>query len=334
MSENPQQEAPRPTLRSELATLVDERGRWQQEALKALNPETWATWFAARLDGRDPYFPYDREEFPAGAADLFRQLFRENKDLDTEAAAEGLARYLESLDPATQAGVKLRQAMDLVMRLRARLVMRVRTRETSARSELRRILRGWIEQRVILEGREALDDPEEPTPLHRVAMFALIALQKQDDESDRDVWEAWLDDERFAEVAFSGLAVSVRSLPEGKLKAFLDLVDRAERKIFIRPSLEALFVGRDRTTVINYLWDEVQGREQPEQDWDRLRKRLDRVADLSSFRMMNIRRRSPGLHRPSASAVQKTRSWIWDEDFSFIQRAPMRPEEGVLALAE
>ena len=79
MSENPQQDAPRPTLRSELATLVDERGRWQQEALKALNPETWATWFAARLDGRDPYFPYDREEFPAGAADLFRQFFRENK---------------------------------------------------------------------------------------------------------------------------------------------------------------------------------------------------------------------------------------------------------------
>ena len=155
MSENPQQDAPRPTLRSELATLVDERGRWQEEALQALNPETWATWFAARLDGRDPYFPYDREEFPAGAADLFRQLFRENKDLDTEAAAEGLARYLESLDPATQAGVKLRQAMDLVMRVRAR--------ETSARSELRRILRGWIEQRVILEGRGALDDPEEPT---------------------------------------------------------------------------------------------------------------------------------------------------------------------------
>ena len=326
MSENPQQDAPRPTLRSELATLVDERGRWQEEALKALNPETWATWFAARLDGRDPYFPYDREEFPAGAADLFRQLFRENKDLDTEAAAEGLARCLDNLDPATEAGIKLRRAMDLVMRVRAR--------ETSARSELRRILRGWIEQRVILEGREALDDPEEPTPLHRVAMFALIALQKQDDESDPDVWQAWLDDERFAEVAFSGLAVSVRSLPKGKLKAFLDLVDRAERKIFIRPSLEALFVGRDRTTVINYLWDEVKDREQPEQDWQRLRKRLDRVADLSSFRMMNIRRRSPGFQRPRASAVQKTRSSTWTVDFSCIPRAPMRPEEGVPAPAQ
>ena len=73
----------------------------------------------------------------------------------------------------------------------------------------------------------------------------------------------------------------------------------------------------------------MQGREQPEEDWDRLRKRLDRVADLSSFRLMMIRRRSHG-----PGAVQETQPRIWDEDFSFIQRAPMRPEEGVLALAE
>ena len=86
----------------------------------------------------------------------------------------------------------------------------------------------------------------------------------------------------------------------------IDLVDRAERKIFIRPSLEALFVGRDRTTVINYLWAEVQGREQPEQDWQRLRKRLDRVADLSSFRMMR-RRHSLGL----PSAVPETWPSTW-----------------------
>ena len=78
----------------------------------------------------------------------------------------------------------------------------------------------------------------------------------------------------------------------------------------------------------------MQGREQPEQDWQRLRKRLDRVAYLSSFLMMNIRRRSPGAQRPGSSAVQGTLPRIWDEDFSFIPRAPMRREEGVLALAQ
>ncbi|MFB3131598.1 MAG: hypothetical protein ACE10K_03665, partial [Rhodothermales bacterium] len=89
-----------------------------------------------------------------------------------------------------------------------------------------------------------------------------------------------------------------------------------------------------RTTVINYLWDEVKGREQPKEDWERLRKRMDRVADLSSFRMMNIRRRSPGFQRPSASAVQETWPSTWTVDFSCIPRAPMRPEEGVPALAQ
>jgi len=297
-------------LRDRLARLVDTDGSWNEDAVVDLSANEWRRWFSLRLQGKDPYFGYDRDEFPDGASLLFRDLFRDLPALNTTEAAEGLFWYLRSHEDglATLPGIQLREALDLVMRIRPR---HLSDEEGSPRENLRDLLRRWIggtdecPDSLLLEGRAGSDDePVGPKTLHRRCLFALTTLQKQRDESDFDVWTRWFDEMEFASAAFSGMGLSVsestlqqREGPPagwvGRLFEYAVEIENAGGSINLRYPLESLYAGDlDRETLKWYFWDEVCAMYEPERRWKELRDDLLQHTDAFLISYANMQRRS------------------------------------------
>ena len=297
-------------LRDRLARLVDSDGSWSKDAAADLSANEWRRWFALRLQGKDPYFGYDRDEFPDGASLLFRDLFRDLPSLDTTEAAEGLYWYLRSLEDqfATHPGIQLRVAIDLVSRVRPRHL----PEDSSSRQDLRDLLRRWIggtdeyPESLLLEGRTDPDDESvSPKTLHRRCLFALATLQRQRNEDDFDVWTRWFDEMEFASAAFSGMGLSVsestlrqrEDAPAewvARLFEYAHAIEEAGGSINLRYPLESLYAGDlDRETLKWYFWDEVHAMDNPEQRWKALKNDLLQRTDahLISYTSMQHRTR-------------------------------------------
>lgn len=273
--------------------LLNEEGEWKKSAVQDLAPKHWAQWFKARLAGQDPFFSYGRDEQGSGTSNLFRRLFQELSDLDTTKAARGLCWYLRSLteDLPDIPGARLRQALDLVMRVRAR---ELTEGESPPRDELRALLRDWIQNEYILEGREEGEDPISPVVLHRRALFALVVLQRPGDERDHDIWEQWFEYPQFASAAFSGMALSASDHPpHGWLRQLLEYKEAIEAEggnMILQYPLETLFMDeRDPKKAERYLWREVNEFDNPEEEWERIRTLLDRVDFLHSYPVLRAR---------------------------------------------
>lgn len=302
---------PKTVDRSTLARLKNPEGTWQDEIVEALSAGTWARWFMNRIEGEDPYFPYRRGEYPQGANDLFFNLFRNLPKLDTEPASEGLGIYLRYLhwhhcsdDLEDPPGVEVQQALELLLAVRAR--------DTRARPVLRRVLRDFICNGLLLN-REAEDHPHAvpAVDLHRDALVALSVLQRRGDTSDWDVWNAHRTenafaerydapfDPRFALTAFSGITLSTPTpsdLPDGMVKDLFRLLDEADQTLRPRHSLEALFVDRadQRQQVFAYLWDEIGQLPDSEAKWRRVRELLDRFpGSVPRYDRMKRRSKTP-----------------------------------------
>ena len=308
---------------SYLAGLLKADGSWDFSAVQELGTGAWAEWFRTRIDGCDPYFGYDREDYATHPANLFRALFDALDDLNTADAAQGLAWYLNSLDPSTEDGTSLREAIDLVLH--------VRPRYTSARDDLRTALRDWIGS----PGNSALLDRDEdrvmPETLLRKALFALAALQfpggrgpngEQNDESDIETFRNWLNHQDVAEAAFSGLGLALPSTPDDSVvHDFLSLCEEED----IRPKypLETLFIDRpDRHQEIRtYLWTEAERSDDPEERWDQLRTWLNDEFYLPSYRLMETRRdQYADLSAPEeASPSSEVQGPSWTENYDDVR---------------
>lgn len=294
--------------RDTLAQLKDEEGRWKKSSVQDLSSGEWTEWFMSRLQGEDPYFPYQRGEYPQGANNLFFNLFRKLPELDTELASDGLCFYLRHL--------KLRHELDerdvppsIEVQQALELLLAVRARDTQARQVLRNVLRDFIRNDLLLN-RETEEDPHTvPTAdLHRDALVALSVLQRRGDTEDWDVWNAhrtenaFADehdaefDPRFALTAFSGIALSAPTpsdLPEGMVTDLLRLVDERDQTLRPRHSLEALFVDRSkqRNKIFAYLWDEIDRLPHSEERWERIRELLCRFPEgVPPYYLMEKRR--------------------------------------------
>lgn len=293
---------------STLARLKDAEGMWQEETVKALSAGTWARWFMNRIEGEDPYFPYRRGDYPQGTNDLFFNLFQNLSELDTEPASEGLAIYLRYLhwrhrsnDLETPPSIEVQQALNLLLA--------VRPRDTRARSVLRRVLRDFICDGLLLNREEEEQSYAVPiADLHREALVAISVLQKRGDMRDWDVWEthrtenAFTEqydarfDPRFALTAFSGIALSASApsdLPNDMVIDLFRLLDEVEQTLRPRHSLEALFVDRpdQQQQVFAYLWDEIDRLPDSEEKWDWVRDLLDRFpGSVPSYPLMAKRR--------------------------------------------
>lgn len=280
-------------LPSRLPNLLAEDGSWDSSAVEDLGPEMWARWFRTRLDGCDPHFGYDREDHASHPANLFRALLDDLDSLDTTAAAQGLAWYLDSLDPSTIEGTTVREAIDLVLH--------VRSRYTPAREDLRATLRDWIGEP---DASALLDRNEEarvaPETLLRKALFALTALQypgghgpngEPNEEADIETFRAWIDDPDVAEAAFSGLGLALPSTPDaGIVHNFLTLCE--EEDIQPKYPLETLFIDRPgrHQQIRTYIWEEAQQSADPQERWEQLRTWLNDEFYLPSYRLMHTRR--------------------------------------------
>ena len=296
-------------LDSRLAGLLARDGSWNGSVVQDLEPGTWAEWFRLRLGGCDHRFGYDREDHATHPANLFRALFDDLDTLNTAPAAQGLAWFLASLDPASVEGVKLREAIDLVLH--------VRPRYTPARDALRDTLCDWVGERgdSTLLNRE--EDRVAPETLQRKALFALAALQypggqgpdgEPNDEADLDTFRAWLDHPDVAEAAFSGLGLALPSPPEtGVVHEFLTLCE--EEGIDPKYPLETLFIDRPgrHQQIRTYLWKEAQLSDDAEDRWDDLRAWLDDEFYLPSYRVMESRRERYG-GTPDSTASLPTSS--------------------------
>lgn len=285
--------------RDTLAQLKDEEGQWKKNSVQDLSSEEWTEWFMSRLQGEDPYFPYQRGEYPQGANNLFFNLFRKLPEIDTEPASNGLCLYLEHLKLRHESdehdvplSAEVQQALELLLAVRAR--------DTDARQFLRNVLRGFIRNDLLLN-RETEEDPHTvPTAdLHRDALVALSVLQRRGDTDDWDVWKTHRTendfgdehdvefDPRFALTAFSGIALSAPTpsyLPEGMVTDLFRLVNESDQTLRPRHSLEALFVDRleDREQVFEtfaYLWIEVQDLTNSRERWEQVQTLLNRLFD-------------------------------------------------------
>jgi len=303
-------------LTSRLSGLLTRDGSWDASAVQDLEPGVWAEWFRMRLDGCDPHFGYDREDHASHPANLFRALFDDLDTLNTAAAAQGLAWFLASLNPALVEGMKLREAIDLVLH--------VRPRYTPARDEFRNTLRDWIGE----PGDSALLNRDEgrvaPETLQRKALFALAVLQypggrgpndEPNDETDIETFRNWIDHPDVAEAAFSGLGLALPSTPDtGIVHNFLTLCE--EEDVDPKYPLETLFIDRpDRHQQIRtYLWEGVQRSNDPEARWDDLRGWLNDEFYLPTYRLMETRREQYGnppdsTASPSSSSEVKGPTW-------------------------
>jgi len=152
------------------ARLKNAEGTWQKKSVEALSAGTWARWFKNRIEGENPYFSYRHGEYPQEANNLFFNLFRKLPALDTEPASEGLGIYLRYLhwqhcsdDLAAPPSIEVQQALNLLLA--------VRPRDTRARPILRRVLRDFIRDGLLLHRTEE-DRPYtvSPADLHREAL--------------------------------------------------------------------------------------------------------------------------------------------------------------------
>ncbi len=302
---------------STLSRLKDAEGAWQKEVIETLSVGTWARWFMNRLEGNDPYFPYRRGEFPQGANDLFFNLFRNCPNLDTEPAAEGLGIYLRYLhwrhcsEEQTPPSVEVRQALELLLA--------IRPRDTRARPVLRRVLRDFVCNDLLLN-REAEHQPHtvSAADLHREALVALSVLQRRGDTDDWDVWNVHRTkrafeedhttfDPRYALTAFSGIALSSptpSALLEGMIPDLFRLMEKANQTLRPRHSLEALFVDRSdqRQQIFAYLLDETRRLADPQERWEQIREWLARFpGNVPSYDRMARLRSEIDLGEPTVS---------------------------------
>ncbi len=289
----------KPDLKDRLAELIDEHGRWRLDRVSELSASDWVDWFRARLDGDDPYFPADRDEFPG---DLFRGLLRElhsERLLPNQAMVEGLASFLRELNPSKANALILEEALDLAALSRAA--------SSKARPKLRAVLRDWIDGEFLLKRRAKDIDPKR---LHRSALYALVALQRLGDEEDRDIWERALNEPELAAAAYSGMAFSFTDPAPGWTKTLRKNAHKLGDLRVLQHPVEALFLSRrDRQGVYLYLWKEVAN----EADWNQLRELLRRVTTLPLYEMMG--------HFGSREAP----AGAWNFDVSSIPRFGLPP---------
>jgi hypothetical protein len=203
--------------------------------------------------------------------------------------------------------------------------MRVRAREltegdSSPRDELRDLLRDWIQSERILTEREEEEDSVSPVVLHRRALFALVVLQQPGDERDHDVWEQWFENSRFASAAFSGMALSASNHPpHGWLRRLLEYKRAIEDDggtMILQYPLEALFMGeRDPKKAERYLWHEVNQLDNPEEEWEQIRRLLTRIDHfLHSYPVLRDRPNGLSGEKDNGSANVEGPSALWRED--------------------
>lgn len=310
-------------LPSRLSSLLAPDGSWNPSAVQSLGPETWAKWFRTRLDGCDPHFGYDREDPATHPANLFRALFDDLGSLNTANAAQGLAWYLDSLNPSEANGTTLREAIDLALH--------VRPRSTPARADLCETLRDWIGE----PGESALLNRPEgrvaPATLLRKALFALAALQfpggrgpdgERNDDRDIETFRAWIDHPDVAEAAFSGLGLALPSTPDaGVVHHFLLLCE--DEGIQPKYPLETLFIDRsDREAIRTYLWTETQRADDSEERWENLRDWLSDEFYLPSYHLMERRREQcsdPTDTAEQMSGSSEVQGPPWTENYDTVR---------------
>lgn len=283
-------------LRGVLRNTVDDTGQWRFASLaEDLGAEDWMRWIALRLTNRDPFFEYDREEREHGQVNLFSNLFRhlhQNPEVKTqtvqtieEDAAAGLHFLMQEINGNIEdvSSDLLHDVFDLIGR--------IRVRRTSVAEDVRRLVRDWIEDEVLLAAREGQLGPE---LLHRSALFALSDLQEQGDDQDRDVWERWFQEDPFKLAAFSGMArCAYPQPPEGWVRKLLDYASQARENgtpVMEGLALESLYMGTLDPEIVNwYLWKEAQATDAPRDTWERLRNLLaDTDAELLEYDDMDV----------------------------------------------
>ncbi|NQT88945.1 hypothetical protein HQ560_19410, partial [bacterium] len=156
-------------------------GEWNFDAVADYDAEFWREWIAARLRGKDPWIPYERDEYPYTAYGLFLDYEQDARraGISTAPCREGAAKFLESLDwlPSTEEPCHvLRNALILVGKLRAWAQESLDT------------LRALITDETLLKHGD-----DWRLELHRSALFALAAIQKRGDDTDHDLWMEWLE---------------------------------------------------------------------------------------------------------------------------------------------
>lgn len=279
-------------LRGALRSIVND-GAWDFEQIDSvLGVKYWETWFDLRLENRDPYFAYDRDEREYGQADLFKNLFRKlhrNPNVSEKTlrsvrsnAAEGVCLLASKINTQLDNGELV--SANLLHNI-LELVGRIRVHKTHERELMAEIIRTWIEKKYLLSERPG---SYSPVRLHRSALLTLAELQVQENEN-LGIWQKWFREDDYKLAAFSGMARSRTPAPPEewvvKLLRYTDEKQEEGEPVFVEFALQALYMGDlDPEDVMEYLWDEAHRTDNPEATWERLQHLLaDSSANLLDF---------------------------------------------------
>ena len=197
---------------------------WRVDALRRFTAEQWKQWIHDRLMRRDKTFPYGRDEWPEICSRIFLSVadFCRSKSIGLQPARHAVVDLIEKLTPESADS----WYVDNLMR-----VARYLTEDEA--DDGADPVAAWIRSKKLL-GRP------DGHVLQRLALIALVELQKRKGGQFLDIWDAYLHGEEppgkpdgffYTVAAFQGKVRAAGKVPVADLVLLLSRVEEARQKV-------------------------------------------------------------------------------------------------------